>query len=86
MIETSQLPPYMRLKLKHAKDDIAAKISGPYLERLMADELVTVTRMFEEVEREQSIQLATETLRYVQDVLYKADQIPPLRYGRTGRQ
>ncbi len=86
MIETPELPPYMQLKLKHAKEDIAAKVSGPYLERLLADELVTLKRMFEEVEREQSIQLAREALSYVQDVLYKADHIPSLTYGRGGRQ
>ncbi len=86
MHETRELPLYMQLKLKHAQEDIAAKISGPYLERVLAYELVNVKRMFGEVEREQSLQLARETLSYVQDVLYKADNIPPLRYGRAGRR
>lgn len=79
------LPPYMQLKLVHAKEDIAAKVTDPYLERLLSFELFTVRQLLEEAEREQSMELARKALTSTQDLLHKAEQIAPLRYGRNSR-
>ena len=83
MNDVEPLPPYMQLKLKHAKEDVAAKIGGTYLEKSLDFELFTLKLMFEEAEREQSMELARETLRYVQDLLYRADRYIPPKYGRV---
>ena len=82
MNDVEPLPPYMQLKLKHAKEDVAAKVGGTYLEKSLDFELFTLKQMFEEVEREQSIELAREPLQYVQDLLYKADHYTPPKYER----
>lgn len=76
------LPPYMQLKLKYAKEDVAAKVGGTYLEKSLDFELFTLKSMFEEAEREQSMKLVTETLRYVQDLLYIADRYTPPKHER----
>lgn len=83
--EPEALPPYMQLKLAHAREDIAAKVNSPYLEKLFAFELSTLNRMLEEAEREQSMQLAREALSYKQDVLYEVDNTHPQPLGRNSR-
>jgi hypothetical protein len=80
---TETLPPYMQLKLKHAKEDVAAKIGGTYLEKSLAYELFTLRQMFETAEREQSMRLATETLQFFQDVMFMADRYPHRSTGES---
>ncbi len=52
---------------------------------MLAFELFTLKRMFEEAECEQSMELAREALSYSQDVLYKAGRLPPIKVGRDSR-
>ncbi len=83
--ELKNLPPFMLLNLKHAREDIDAKANNPLVEKVLAFELFMLRRMFEDADREQSMGLAKEALSYAQDVLHKAGRLPPLKIGRDSR-
>lgn len=77
MNEVEAVPFLTQLELERAKEGVTARLkTRKYLLSLLDFELFTLEQMFKETEREQSLESATKTLEYAQEVLAKMDAIP----------
>lgn len=73
------LPPCLQAKIEWARNDVAARVGGTYLEKVLDYELFSLEQRFDEATRQSLKTLAMAALEYAQHVLYLAD-----KYAKPG--